>query len=88
MSYDPPGTSRVPKRNHQPTKSMKNHYLKAVLGLAAIGGLALLALTRITAGFVPEMTEVVSYAAVAILAALAAMDYRVGSNKQRQRMTP
>jgi hypothetical protein len=58
---------------------MNIHTFKNTLTLATISGLVLFALTRVTAGFLPLMPVMVSYTAVVILAALAAMDYRIGS---------
>jgi hypothetical protein len=56
---------------------MNIHNFKSILSLVTISGFALLALTRVT--FLPLMPVLVSYTAVAILVALAAMDYRIGS---------
>ena len=57
---------------------MKTTNNKALLATAAIGTLALFALTKMAASVVPTMVIAGSYVAVAILFALAAVDYRVG----------
>lgn len=57
---------------------MKINKLNVILTTIAISAIALLATTNGIAGFLSAMAMTVSYIAVAILVALAALDYRVG----------
>ncbi len=57
---------------------MKINKLNVILTTVAISAIALLVTTKGTASFLSVMAMTVSYIAVAILVALAALDYRVG----------
>jgi hypothetical protein len=68
----------VRRIKHQPIKFMKTTNNKALLAAVAVSALALIALTKMAASIVPMIVIGSSYVAVAILFALAALDYRVG----------
>jgi len=57
---------------------MKTTNNKALLAAVVISAFALIALTKMAASVVPMLVIGSSYVAVAILVALAALDYRVG----------
>jgi hypothetical protein len=58
---------------------MKNTNNKALLVTLAVSALALIALTKMAASVVPMLVIASSYVVVAILFALAALDYRVNT---------
>ena len=58
---------------------MKTTNNKALVAAVAVSVLALIGLTKMAASVVPTMIVASSYVAVAILFALAIMDYRIGS---------
>lgn len=72
-----PAPRKVPRQNNQPTKFMKNHALHISLAAIVGSGIALLAATNIALG--------VSYVAVGILLAVAALDYRQGPKNYASR---
>lgn len=72
-----PASKRVPRQNNQPTKFMKNNTLQITLTAIAASGIALFALANIAVG--------VSYVAVGILVAVAAVDYRQGPKNYASR---
>lgn len=65
-----PAPRKVPRQNNQPTKFMKNNTLQITLTAIAASGIALFAISNIAVA--------VSYVAVGILVAVAAVDYRQG----------
>ncbi|HKB56630.1 MAG TPA: hypothetical protein VKC51_03495 [Lacunisphaera sp.] len=62
---------------------MKTNTLKLILATVAASGLALLVVNRIAASNLTLISISVSYTAVAILLALAALDYRLGPKSYR-----
>jgi hypothetical protein len=64
---------------------MKTNKLNVILTTVAISGIVLLATTKGTASFLSAMAMTVSYIAIAILVALAVLDYRVGSKNYSAR---
>ena len=64
---------------------MKNTNNKALLVAIAISAFSLIALTKMAASVVPMLAIGSSYVAVAILIALAASDYRVGTRNYSAR---
>ncbi len=58
---------------------MKINKLSVILPAVAISGVALLVKTEVTGSYLSAVAQAVSYLAVAVLVALAALDYRVGS---------
>ncbi len=71
MSYTPASTKNwCPYQKLKHTKFMKNNTLQITLTAIAISGLALVAVTTLAVA--------VSYVAVGILMAVAAVDYRQG----------
>jgi len=58
---------------------MKNNTLKVLLTTIAVSAISLIVLRKATgANLLPTMAVTVSYVAVVVLVALAAVDYRVG----------
>jgi hypothetical protein len=57
---------------------MKNTNNKAIIAAVVVSTIALIGLTKMTASVVPMIAIASAYVAVAILFALAAIDYRVG----------
>ena len=55
---------------------MKNTTLKVILSTATLGAIGLMATAKITADYFDLMAIGVSYTAVAVLVALAIVDYR------------
>jgi hypothetical protein len=55
---------------------MKTTTLKVILSTASIGAIVLMAATKITASYFDLMAIGVSYTAVAVIVALAIIDYR------------
>jgi len=64
---------------------MKNTNNKALLVAIAVSAFSLIALTKMAASVVPMLAIGSSYVAVAILIALAASDYRVGTRNYSAR---
>ena len=64
---------------------MKTNTLKLILATVAASGLALLIANRVAASNLTIISISVSYVAVAILLALAALDYRLGPKSYRMR---
>ena len=58
---------------------MKINKLSILLTAVAISGVVLLVKTEVTGSYLSAVAQTVSYLAVAVLVALAALDYRVGS---------
>ena len=59
---------------------MKTNTLKVILSTAIIGAISLMAIGKALAGnLMPNLAVTVSYLAISILVALAAVDYRGGS---------
>ncbi len=58
---------------------MKINKLSIILTALAISGVVLLVKTEVTGSYLSAVAKTVSYLAVAVLVALAALDYRVGS---------
>lgn len=78
MSYTPSSTNRgAQTKTNQPTKFMKNNTLQITLTAIAASGIALFAITNIAVA--------VSYVAVGILVAVAAVDYRQGPKNYASR---
>ena len=57
---------------------MKINKLNVIITTVAISAITIIATTKVTASYLATMAMTVSYLAVAILFALAALDYRVG----------
>ncbi len=75
-----PCTKTVPNRNIKESSNfMKTNTLNAMLAVATLGIVTLIAASRGAAGHFELLPILVSYIAVAILASLAASDYRVGA---------
>ncbi len=70
--------NEVPDKKHQPANFMKNTNNKAIIAAVIVGIIALIGLTKVAASVVPEIAIASAYVAVAVLFALAAIDYRVG----------
>lgn len=79
MSYTPSSTKKgaQDKTTNQPTKFMNNNTLQITVAAIATSGIALFAITNIAVA--------VSYVAVAILVAVAAVDYRQGPKNYASR---
>jgi hypothetical protein len=69
-------SSKVTGPKHQPNQFMKNTNNKALLATVVVAALGLIALTKLSASAVPVMVTAGAYLSVAILFALAVIDYR------------
>lgn len=72
------------KKGHQQSKPIymnTNTIVKVTLSIISIGAVAFAATTHHTADYLPAMTEAVSYFAVVLLIAVAAIDYRTNTPK-------
>ena len=70
--------NEVSRQKHQPTNFMKNTNNKAIIAAVVVSTIALIGLTKMAASVVPEIAVASAYLSVAVLFALAAIDYRVG----------
>lgn len=64
---------------------MKINKLNIILTTIAISAIVLITRTKVTGSYLSAAAETISYIAVAILVALAALDYRVGSKSYSTR---
>jgi hypothetical protein len=69
---------RTLRRKHQPTYFMKTTNNKVLVITLAISAVALVAGSKMAASFVPAVAIGAAYVAVAMLYALAVVDYRLG----------
>lgn len=70
--------NEVPDKKHRPTNFMKNTKNKAIIAAVIVGIIAMIGLTKMAASVIPELAVASAYVSVAIMFALAAVDYRVG----------
>ena len=75
--------ARPKKGRHQikPIYMNTNTIIKVTLSIISIGAVAFAATTHHAADYLPAMTEGVSYFAVVLLIAVAAIDYRTNTPK-------
>ena len=76
---------RSADQTNEPVKFMKNTNNKSLLAIAVISAIALVALTKTAASFVPAIVIAGSYVAVAVLFAVAALDYGVAGRNYSAR---